>query len=549
MTSEFGDGLSDHSQRPSIPRKQIWSKADFLHQAQILARRLAVWHVDDDGPIWAPKGTDFLREVERAFRYRVLQGHHDLEATHSGPIRLLPNPPPDNSDESIAGEAVTLHSDQYRKDETIWLFRDYYEHLSQLGESEAEKLLRLKVEQLLDCRMYQRARSEVFGNYLAGHQVDQLLLDELIEAAKCAAVSTMHSPKPGGQSVDSIADFSAKLLSKKRTFEQFRARFTAIESTDALLIELRLIERCWLPSPEHRDLLHDFSEVENSTGWKLIEQHEGTAISGNCHQVALYARDCDLSGSNQLPFEKWKSIAVLAGNELDKYAPVTEDRTSIRGVSGWVWWMKQLAEGGILELPMKSKYLDEELFLSSIMAADEKSANASELRGMVERNGMVTQCTDAMTASILLADWLSQDDWPLGTSQFSRSDSDPQSDNEMPVEANFVVSPKPVKNDSNEADPNNLPPPKYDPNSTDWILSETLCEVLRIRASTITEYRKPRKCGKDRIDQFGNWNIDCVGKFRRRVNSKGSVAYYRPDMTDSYKAKLSYAESQRTKIQ
>lgn len=422
MTSEFGDDLSGHSQRPSVPPKQIWSKADFLHQAQILARRLAVWHVDDDGPVWAPKGTDFLREVERAFRYRVLQGQHDPEATYSGPIRLVPNPPPDNSQESIAGEAVILHSDQYRKDETIWLFRDFYEHLSQLGESESEKLLRLKVEQLLDCRMYRRARSEVFGNYLAGHQVDQLLLDELIEAAKDAALSTMHSPNPGGQSVDSVADITAKLLSKKRMFEQFRDRFKAIESKNAFLIELRLIERCWFPSPEHRNLLQDFSEVQDSTGWKLIEQHEGTAISGNCHQVVLYVRNRDLSGSNQLPFEKWKSIAVLAGNELDKYAPVTEDRTSIRGVSGWVWWMKQLVEGGILNLPMKTKHLDEVLYLSAISAekrdgADNKNrVQASKLMELAERNGRVTRCTDAMTASILLADWLSCNNWPVESS-------------------------------------------------------------------------------------------------------------------------------------
>jgi len=91
------------------------------------------------------------------------------------------------------------------------------------------------------------------------------------------------------------------------------------------------------------------------------------------------------------------------------------------------------------------------------------------------------------------------------------------------------------------------PPPKYDPNSVDWILSETLCNVIGIKASTITEYRKPRKCGKDRIDEFGSWNVDCVGKFRRQVNRKGSVAYYRPAMSDSYKARLTYAESKNQK--
>jgi hypothetical protein len=95
-------------------------------------------------------------------------------------------------------------------------------------------------------------------------------------------------------------------------------------------------------------------------------------------------------------------------------------------------------------------------------------------------------------------------------------------------------------------EPDESPLPKYDPtNSADWILSETLCNVIGIKASTITEYRKPRKCGKDRIDEFGSWNTDCVGKFRRNVNSKGSVAYYRPSMSDTYKAKLAYAESQK----
>ncbi len=181
MTSKVPDGRSNHSQQLSTPLSQIWSKADFLHRVQALARRLAVWHHDDDGPVWAPKGTDFLRELERPFRFRVLQGKHNPEEIFSAPIRLIPSPPSGDSDNCIVGQAVTLHPGGYRKDETIWLFRDLYEHLSQLGESEAEKLLKLKVEQLLDSRMYRPARSEVFEDYIAGHPVDQTLLDELIE--------------------------------------------------------------------------------------------------------------------------------------------------------------------------------------------------------------------------------------------------------------------------------------------------------------------------------------------------------------------------------
>ena len=89
------------------------------------------------------------------------------------------------------------------------------------------------------------------------------------------------------------------------------------------------------------------------------------------------------------------------------------------------------------------------------------------------------------------------------------------------------------------------PPPQYDPNSVDWILSETLCDVINIKARTIADYRKPGKCGEDRIDKFGSWNVDCIGKFRRQVNRKGSVAYYRPAMSSAYTAKLEYAESQK----
>jgi hypothetical protein len=90
-----------------------------------------------------------------------------------------------------------------------------------------------------------------------------------------------------------------------------------------------------------------------------------------------------------------------------------------------------------------------------------------------------------------------------------------------------------------------LPPPKYDPNSADWILSETLCDVINIKAATIAKYRRPRNCGEDKKDEFGRWNVDCVGKFRRNVTHKRSVAYYRPAMSSLYQAKLEYAESQK----
>jgi hypothetical protein len=120
---------------------------------------------------------------------------------------------------------------------------------------------------------------------------------------------------------------------------------------------------------------------------------------------------------------------------------------------------------------------------------------------------------------------------------------------ESKIDGDSVVPPtkqeSQVEIDDNRPEGDELPPPEYDPNSVDWILSETLCDVINIKAATIADYRKARKCGEDRKDEFGNWNVDCVGKFRRQVNSKGSVAYYRPAMSESYKAKLTYAESQK----
>jgi hypothetical protein len=93
----------------------------------------------------------------------------------------------------------------------------------------------------------------------------------------------------------------------------------------------------------------------------------------------------------------------------------------------------------------------------------------------------------------------------------------------------------------------NSQPPEYDAGSTDWILSESLCKLLNIKATTISDYRKARKCGEDKHDKFGKWNRDCVGTFRRNVNKKHGVAYYRPLMSETYKAKLTYAESQNPK--
>jgi hypothetical protein len=68
---------------------------------------------------------------------------------------------------------------------TVWEFRDFVEHLaSDAGTSEEAKLVRLKVERLLDAPMYKRARNEVFGDHIVGREVESHLLSEFEDAVR-----------------------------------------------------------------------------------------------------------------------------------------------------------------------------------------------------------------------------------------------------------------------------------------------------------------------------------------------------------------------------
>ncbi len=209
MTEPLRDGAFEHTHGSSESTTlDSWSRVDFLHRAQVLARRLAGWHFDDGGPVWTPEGVDFLREVERSFRHRVLRGRHDPKPPFGAPIRLLPT----DSDGSGVGQAIPLHPNEYRKDETIWLLRDYYEHLAQLGDSDVEKLLRWKVDQLLDSRMYRSAHSEALGDYIGGNRVDQVLLDELVDAARILAFPVGGALPHTGITVDERSKQTPKTL-------------------------------------------------------------------------------------------------------------------------------------------------------------------------------------------------------------------------------------------------------------------------------------------------------------------------------------------------
>lgn len=171
-----------------------WTKAEFLVQAQVLARRLAGWHFDDGEPVGVPSEGDFLHQLERPFRDLVLRGKNEHQKTFVPPIGLTRIPEETVSDRNVVEQAASFLFDSYRKEETIWLLRDFYEHLDQLGNGDAENRLRLKVEELLDSPMFRRAYSEVSGDHIAGRQVDQSLLNELVEAANLE-VETIQQPR------------------------------------------------------------------------------------------------------------------------------------------------------------------------------------------------------------------------------------------------------------------------------------------------------------------------------------------------------------------
>ena len=86
-------------------QSNLWSKADFLDRARELKRRLEVWQIDDSGPVWRPKGVEFLRALESSFRDSVLHGEHDAGLTFGRPIKLIPYS--NNGSVQVDGFAIT----------------------------------------------------------------------------------------------------------------------------------------------------------------------------------------------------------------------------------------------------------------------------------------------------------------------------------------------------------------------------------------------------------------------------------------------------------
>jgi hypothetical protein len=147
-----------------------WSRSDFIDKSQELKRRLEHWHLDGREPMHTPPKKDFPWWIRRTFRDRVMQSEHDSDDT------------PSNSQTILADTYVNDLPDPCSKHLTTWLFRDFVEHLSDAGQSESAKLLRLKVDRLLDSPMNRAAKCAI-GDYIGGNYVDPELLVQFLDAA------------------------------------------------------------------------------------------------------------------------------------------------------------------------------------------------------------------------------------------------------------------------------------------------------------------------------------------------------------------------------
>ena len=112
MKSDKASSASATSQQANL-----WSKADFLDRARELKRRLEVWQLDGDEPVYCPRETvAFQTAIKSVFRNRVMLGEHDPHLTLT-------------TQSSIGNSFILNPIDPYAKWVTIWKFRDFVEHL------------------------------------------------------------------------------------------------------------------------------------------------------------------------------------------------------------------------------------------------------------------------------------------------------------------------------------------------------------------------------------------------------------------------------------
>ncbi len=114
----------------------------------------------------------------------------------------------------------------------------------------------------------------------------------------------------------------------------------------------------------------------------------------------------------------------------------TEGRANYpRGVCGWLLAMGRLYQKGVLSLPIRAAYVDQYTWLKACDAKqraenpsepdiDKKQAEFKELWAKTLEIGQEYLCEDTITASSLVAKWLSKNDWPFeGLVEIEQSDT------------------------------------------------------------------------------------------------------------------------------
>jgi Transcriptional regulators of sugar metabolism len=177
-----------------------WTPAVFLDKTQELRRRLRVWHVFDPTEPRILKSFIETQEIIRwTFRTRVLKGNHDPRPVPG--VQAFPNlVSKEDAAQGYAGSAFENLWSDIDWQLTLWLLRDFWEHLPDARSSQTAEYLRLTVERVLDapifcerqpideCETSLLAQHNSLGDgspfsFIGGQRVDGLLLDNVVAAA------------------------------------------------------------------------------------------------------------------------------------------------------------------------------------------------------------------------------------------------------------------------------------------------------------------------------------------------------------------------------
>jgi hypothetical protein len=192
-----------------------WTPAVFLDKAQELKRRLAVWHLDELGPVQLYMFLELQEAIRQTFRTIVMRGLHGPRPEPS--LQLFPGVVSDKDKAlDVVGTGFYNPPSDCDKQLTRWLLRDFVEHLPDAGHSEDAKFLRLKVDRILDCPanrprppageaekslLDEQNRQSDAGPHalIGGHPVAPELLDELVAAAgRLLQPGSIGAPLPPG---------------------------------------------------------------------------------------------------------------------------------------------------------------------------------------------------------------------------------------------------------------------------------------------------------------------------------------------------------------